>query len=140
MANLRSVNVVILVGHLSQDVKFKWVKIKRKGKEKEDTQGMASFNMATNETFREGEKKRVEFHRVIVWGKRAELCNKYLKKGSFIYIQGKLRHRSFRDNDGTMIWITEVNAEDLTFMGKKGDYEVEEKEPNEPKKSGSDPF
>lgn len=139
MANLRSVNVVILVGYLATDIKFKWVKVKRKGKEKEDTTGMASFNMATNETFREGEKKKVEFHRVIVWGKRAELCNKYLKKGSFIYIMGKLRHRSFKTADGTTIWITEVNAEDLTFMGKKGDYEVEEEPKPENKKIG-DPF
>lgn len=127
MANLGSLNLVIFVGHLSTDIKFKWVKARRKGKEKEVETALASFNLATNEAF--GPKdKRVEFHRIVVWGKRAEQCDKYLRKGSFIQVVGKLRHRSFKGNDGRVQWITEVNADEITFLGKKGDYEDVPKE------------
>lgn len=141
MANIRSLNMVILVGHLSADVKFKWVKAPRKGKDKEKTQGMASFNVATNETWGK-EDKKVEFHRIVCWAKKAEHCNKYLKKGSFIQITGKLRHRSFELSNGRRQWITEVNADEITFLDKKEDFAKGPKEetpapgPNEIK----DPF
>ena len=141
MANLRSLNMVILIGHLSTDVKFKWVKAKREGKDKEDTKGMASFNVATNETW--GTKgKRVEYHRVIAWAKKAEHCNKYLKKGSFINLTGKLRHRSFKGNDGRRQWITEVNADEITFLDKKEDFADVRKEeaPAPGPKEIRDPF
>lgn len=141
MANLRSLNMVILIGHLSTDVKFKWVKAKRKGKDKEETQGMASFNLATNETWGK-QDKRPEFHRIVCWAKKAEHCNKYIKKGSFINVLGKLRHRSFRGNDGRRQWITEVNADDITFLDKKEDFaDVPKKEgPTPGPKEIKDPF
>jgi len=141
MANLRSLNMVILTGHLSTDVKFKWVKAKRKGKDKEETQGMASFNLATNETWGP-EDKRVEYHRIVCWAKKAEHCNKYLKKGSFIQITGKLRHRSFQGNDGRRQYITEVNADEITFLGKKEDYTdvAKEEAPAPAPKEIKDPF
>lgn len=141
MANLGSLNMVILIGHLSTDVKFKWVKTRKKGKEKEDTKGMASFNMATNETWGT-EDKRVEYHRIVVWGKRASFCDKYLKKGSFINVLGKLRHRSFQAADGRRQWITEVHADDITSLGKKGDYAdvPKEEEPTPRVEERRDPF
>ena len=138
MAQLRSMNICHIIGYLSQDVKFKRVKVKRKGKDKEENMGMASFNIATNETFGPDDK-RVEFHRIVMWGKRAEFCNKYLKKGSFIGITGKLRHRSFTGDDGIRRWITEIHADDVTFLGKKEDYEVKE-EPEDEEQPKSDPF
>ena len=139
MANLGSLNLVILVGHLSTDVKFKWVKVRKKGKEREV--GMASFNLATNETFG-AKNKKVEYHRVSAWEKKAEHCDKYLKKGSFIQVTGKLRHRSYPGNDGRRQWITEVYADEITFLGKKGDYpEVpKEEEPAPERDEKKDPF
>jgi len=141
MANLGSLNLVIFVGHISTDIKFKWVKARRKGKEKEAETGLASFNLATNEVFAP-KNKRVEFHRIVVWGKRAEQCDKYLRKGSFIQVVGKLRHRSFKGNDGRVQWISEVNADEITFLGKKGDYEdVPKEERPKPQNEGKkDPF
>jgi len=118
MANLGSLNLVILVGHLSSDIKFQWMEVRKKGEKKEETQGMASFNLATNEVFA-GKGKRVQYHRVVAWGKKAEHCDKYLKKGSLIQVTGKLKHRSYQGNDGRRQWITEVNADEITFLGKK---------------------
>ncbi|GAH46310.1 unnamed protein product, partial [marine sediment metagenome] len=70
-----------------------------------------------------------------------ELCNEYLKKGSFVNITGKLRHRSFQGNDGRTQWITEVNADEVVFLGKKGDYEVPKEEEQKPEeKPKGDPF
>jgi len=102
---------------------------------------MASFNLATNETFGP-EDKRVEFHRIVVWGKRASYCDKYLKKGSFLHIMGKLRHRSFQAAGGIRQWITEVHAEDVTFLGKKEDLpDIPKEEGPTPEIQGrSDPF
>lgn len=141
MANFRSLNIVIFIGHLSTDIKFKWVKTKRKGKEKEETKGMASFNLATNETYGPGDK-RVEYHRIVVWGKRASFCDKYLKKGSFINITGKLRHRSYQAAGGRRQWITEVHADEVTSLGKKEDFAdvPKEEKPTPPVEEGRDPF
>ena len=141
MANIRSLNMVILVGHLSTDVKFKWIKIEKKGTDKVETRGMASFNVATNETWGK-QSKRHEFHRVVCWAKKAEHCNKYLKKGSFINVVGKLRHRSFKGNNGRVQWITEVNADEITFLDKKEDFADVRKEeaPAPGPKEIKDPF
>jgi single-strand DNA-binding protein len=78
------------------------------------------LSVATSEnwTDREGQKQeRTEWHRVVVWGKQAELCGKYLSKGRQVYIEGRLQTRSWEDNQGQKRYTTEVVATNIQFLG-----------------------
>ncbi len=83
-------------------------------------QGSASLRVATNETWNDksGQRQeRTEWHRVVVWGKLAELCSKFLSKGRLVYVEGRLRTRSWDDKDGNKRYSTEVIASDVQFLG-----------------------
>jgi single-strand DNA-binding protein len=110
---MAGVNKVILVGHLGKDPEIRAL---------EGGIKVANFTMATTETYKDknGDKKDVtEWHNVVFWGAIVSVIEKYLKKGSQIYIEGKIRYRSYEGKDGQKKYITEVLGNNMTMLGKK---------------------
>ncbi|MDQ9130388.1 single-stranded DNA-binding protein [Serratia fonticola] len=101
----RGVNKVILVGNLGQDPEVRYMP---------NGGAVASLSMATSESWRDkasGEQKeRTEWHRVVIFGKLAEVAGEYLRKGSQVYIEGQLRTRKWQDQSGQDRYTTEVNV------------------------------
>lgn len=106
-----SVNKVILVGHLGSDPEIRYT---------QNGGAVSSFSLATNENWvdKSGQKQeRTEWHRVVVWGKLAEICGQYLKKGRQAYIEGRLQTRDWNDKDGHKRYTTEIIAQTVQFLG-----------------------
>ncbi len=106
-----SVNKVILLGRLGQDPEVKHTP---------SGAVVCSFSMATSETWNDkaGQKQeKTEWHRIVVWGKLAELCGQYLAKGRQAYVEGRLQTRSWDGKDGQKRYTTEVNANTVQFIG-----------------------
>lgn len=109
-----SVNKVILVGHLGNDPDLREI---------EGGSKVANFSLATNERWKDksGEdQEKTEWHRIVVWGKLAELAQQYLKKGRQVYIEGKLQTRSYQDKEGNTRYTTEVVGQTVQFLGSAG--------------------
>lgn len=112
MKNLR--NSVQLIGNLGADPEIRETQNGRK---------VANLSIATNETYKDANGKKVEdtqWHRVVVWGKTAEIAEKYLQKGKEVAIEGKLRHRSWEDKEGEKHYTTEVVANELLLLSNGG--------------------
>lgn len=112
---MAGVNKVIIVGHLGADPEVRYT---------QGGQAVASFNVATSETFNDknGERQeRTEWHRVVAWAKLAELCGEYLRKGRQAYIEGRLQTRQWDDKDGNKRYTTEIVAQTVQFLGGRGD-------------------
>ncbi len=108
------VNKVILVGNLGADPDMRYTP---------NGAGVCELRLATNESWtdKSGQKQdRTEWHKIIVWGKRAEVCSKYLAKGRQVYIEGSLRTRSWDDKEGNKRYTTEIIASDVQFLGGRG--------------------
>jgi len=107
---MASVNKVILIGNLGADPETRAVN---------DTM-VANFRIATTDSWtKDGEKKeKTEWHSIVVWGKLAELCGKYLSKGKSVYVEGKLQTREW-EKDGVKRYSTEVVATAITFLSPK---------------------
>ncbi len=106
-----SVNKVILVGHLGKNPEVRYTP---------SGAAVANFSIATNESWtdKSGQKQeRTEWHRIVVWGKLAELCNQYLSKGRQAYIEGRLQTRQWQDKDCQTKYTTEVQAQTVQFLG-----------------------
>ena len=106
-----SVNKVILVGRLGADPELKTLS---------SGQSVANFNIATSENWvdRDGQKQeRTEWHRIVVWGKLAEVCRQHLGKGRQVYIDGKLQTRTWEDQQGQKRYTTEIVASTVQFLG-----------------------
>lgn len=108
-------NKVLLIGRLGGDPEIRYT-----------TNGtaVANFNVATNETWtnKEGEKgERTEWHKIVVWGKQAELCGEYLSKGRQVFIEGRLQTRSYEDKEGKKRYITEVRADSVQFLDSRSE-------------------
>lgn len=106
-----SVNRVFILGRLGQDPEVKHTP---------SGSAVANFSVATSEawTDKSGQKQeRTEWHRVVVWGKLAELCGQYLSKGRQVYLEGKLQTRSWDDKEGNKRYTTEVQASTVQFIG-----------------------
>ncbi len=91
-------------------------------KEIEGGKKLAMFNVATSESYRNAEGEKItetQWHRVVAWGKIAEIAEKYLDKGKEIALEGKLVNRSYTDKDGLKKYITEVQATELLMLGVK---------------------
>lgn len=116
MADTNSMNLVILVGRVAGDVKLDT------GKGPDQNTTIARFSLATNEVFRD-KKPIVNYHYIVAFGGRAETCHKWCKKGTLIAIKGKLRNRQWQDEQGNMRYSTQVNIDEITFIGKREDYE-----------------
>jgi single-strand DNA-binding protein len=119
-----SVNKVILVGRLGQNPEVRYTP---------SGSAVANFSVATNEawTDKSGQKQeRTEWHRVVVWGKLAELCNQYLQKGRQCYVEGRLQTREWTDKDGVKKYSTEVQAQTVQFLGSDRGAGAENRAPN----------
>lgn len=119
-----NLNKVFLIGRLVQNVDFK---ISPSGTP------IAILNVATNRTYKDklgGLKTETEFHRVISWGRLAELCKNYLSKGRLIFIEGRIHYRNWFSADGTKRITTEIVAENIIFGPKPG-LEISEEVPEE---------
>src|SRR3954471_18622824 len=106
-----SVNKVILVGRLGQNPEVRYTP---------SGAAVANFSVATNESWtdKSGQKQeRTEWHKVVVWGKLAELCGQYLTKGRQCYLEGRLQTRQWQDKDGQTKYTTEVQAQTVQFLG-----------------------
>lgn len=117
---MRSVNKVILMGNLAADPE---VKSTQTGKM------LAQFAVATNNVWRDesGEKKTsADFHRVVTWQSQAELCQKFLKKGSPVYVEGRIHNRSFEDKEKKRHYITEITADVINFISTKNSQGMEQ--------------
>lgn len=110
-----SLNKVILIGHLGRDPEIKTTQSGRK---------VANFSLATSEKWTSKETgqrtEKTEWHKIVAWGKIAEIIEKYLHKGDAIYIEGKLQTRSWDDNDGQKRYATEIFMDELKMLGSKG--------------------
>jgi single-strand DNA-binding protein len=112
----KSVNKVTLLGNLGKDPEVKFT-----------PQGtpVAKLALATNERFKDKEgqwQDRTEWHNVVLWQRLAEIAGEYLKKGSKVYIEGKLQTRSWEDKQsGQKKYMTEVVANDLVLLGGRGE-------------------
>jgi len=83
-------------------------------------QGVCELRLATSESWNDknGQRQeRTEWHRIVVWGKRAEVCSKYLAKGRQVFVEGRIQTRTYDDKDGNKRYITEIIATDVQFLG-----------------------
>lgn len=122
-----SVNKVILVGRLGKDPELKYTP---------SGSPVCTLTVATSENWTDkssGQKQeKTEWHRVVLWGRQAENCNKFLKKGSLVYLEGKIQTRSWEDKDGNKKYSTEINANTVNFLSKSsGSSYDKEESPNE---------
>lgn len=110
---MAGVNKVILVGNLGKEPEVRHL---------EGGAVVAKFPLATTESFKDKSGQRVEqteWHNVVVWRGLAEVAEKYLKKGMTIYVEGKLRSRSWEDKDNKKNYITEIVGDTFTILSKK---------------------
>lgn len=108
---MSGVNKVMIIGRLGTDPEVKTVS---------GGNTVARLSVATSEnwTDREGQKQeRTEWHRIVVWGKLAELCGKYLSKGRQVFVEGRLQTRSWEDQQGQKRYTTEIVASSVQFLG-----------------------
>ena len=110
----RGVNKVIIVGNLGQDPDTRYMP---------SGDAVTNLNIATNESWKDkqtGEQKdRTEWHSVAMFGRLAEIAAEYLRKGSQVYIEGKLRTRKWQDKDGNDRYTTEIIADEMQMLGNK---------------------
>ena len=110
-----SVNKVILVGRLGRDPETRYTG---------GGQAVANFSMATDESYkdRNGERqKRTEWHRITAWGKLAEICQQYLKKGTMVYIEGRIQSREWQDKEGQKRTSFDIVANTMKMLSSRGD-------------------
>ena len=106
-----TVNKVMLIGRLGADPQLKYTPSGRAN---------VNFNLATNASWKDQDgnmQERTDWHRIVAWGKLAEVIGEWLKKGSSVYIEGRLQTRSYDDQNGVKKYITEVVASDLEMLG-----------------------
>ena len=113
---MSGINKVILVGHLGKDPEVRYL---------EGGVSVASFPLATTETFNKDGRKveQTEWHNIVLWRSLADVAAKFLQKGKLVYIEGKLRTRSFEDKEGHKKYTTEIVAENFTLLGRKSDFD-----------------
>jgi single-strand DNA-binding protein len=113
---MSGINKVILVGHLGKDPEVRHL---------DGGVSVASFPLATSETYNKDGRKieQTEWHNIVMWRGLADIASKYLQKGKLVYIEGKLRTRSFEDKEGHKKYTTEIVAENFTLLGRKSDFD-----------------
>jgi single-strand DNA-binding protein len=111
----RGINKVILVGNLGKDPEVRYMP---------NGNAVANITLATSETWKDkqsGEQKeQTEWHRVVFYQRLAEIAGEYLKKGSKVYIEGKLRTRKWQDKDGQDKYMTEIIADEMQMLDSRG--------------------
>ena len=110
-----SVNKVILVGRLGRDPETRYTS---------GGQAVANFSVATDESYkdRNGERqKRTEWHKIVVWGKQAEIAQQYLKKGSLVFLEGRIQSREWQDKEGQKRTSFEIVATNFRMLGGRAE-------------------
>jgi single-strand DNA-binding protein len=111
----RGVNKVILIGNLGQDPEIKYMP---------SGSAVTNVSIATTESFKDKEtgeqQERTEWHRIAMFGRLAEIAGEYLRKGSQVYIEGKLRTRKWQDKQGQDRYTTEIMADQMQMLGGRG--------------------
>lgn len=110
----RSINKVILIGNIGQDPEVRYT-----------TGGIAkaTFSLATSESWKDqqgNQQERTEWHNIVAWRKLAEICGEYLKKGSRIYVEGRIQYRTYDDKDGVKRKITEIVLDQMMMLDSRG--------------------
>lgn len=112
---MASLNKAIIIGHLGKDPETRYLP---------GGEAVCNFTVATSETWKDkttGEKKeQTEWHRVSAFGKLAEICSQYLKKGSLVYVEGRIQTRKWQDKEGQDRYTTEIKADGMKMLGSKG--------------------
>jgi single-strand DNA-binding protein len=114
------VNKVVLIGRLGKDPDVRYTP--------EGTM-VTNFNLATDEQWRDknGEKvQRTEWHKIVTWGKLAEICGNYLVKGKLVFIEGRIQTRSWEDKEGNKRFTTEIIASNMQMLDSKGQNKTED--------------
>lgn len=112
-----SLNRVQLIGNLTRDPEMKQIP---------GGQVVTSFGLATNFTWKDqsGEQQnKAEFHNCVAWRKLAEICGQYLKKGSKVFVEGRLQTRDWEGEDGVKRYRTEIILDNMIMLDRKGDYQ-----------------
>ena len=111
---MSSLNKAMIIGRLGQDPDVRYT---------QSNTAVANLSVATSERYKDssGEwKENTEWHRVVAWGRLAEICQEYLKKGSQVYIEGPIQTRSWEDKEGQKRYTTEIKALTMTMLDSKG--------------------
>ena len=111
------VNRVFLIGRLGRDPEIRYT---------QSRQAVANFSLATTERWADSDGKRqerTEWHRIVVWGKLAEICGQYLKKGRLVFIEGRLQTRDWDDRDGNKRQTTEIVASNMQMLESRSAVE-----------------
>jgi single-strand DNA-binding protein len=109
---MNGLNKVMLIGHLGKDPEYMTL---------ENGTSLAKCSLATSESYRDKEGKlqsETEWHNLILWKGLADYARKYLKKGHLVYVEGKIKTRSFEDKDKTRRYVTEIVAERISGLEK----------------------
>lgn len=130
-------NKVMLIGNLGQDPELKYT---------QSGTAVCKFSIATTENYRNnaGERhQRTEWHNIVVWGKQGENVSKYIRKGSKVFVEGKIQSSSWEDKDGNKRFRVEINANGVTFLdsksnGRGGSSEKQSSEQNKRAHSAPD--
>lgn len=132
-----SVNKVILLGNLGKDPEVRYMT---------SGEAITTITLATSENWKDksGEKQeKTEWHRVVFFGKLAEIAGEYLKKGRQVYVEGKLQTRKWQDKEGQDRYTTEIVAKEMTLLGGKSSgsdsFEVVENKPSASSSSSAAP-
>ena len=115
---MAGINKVILIGNLGKDPEVRYL---------DSGVAVANITLATTENYKNKEGERVsqtEWHDIVLWRGLAEIAEKYLKKGSSVYIEGKIRTRKWEDKDGNNRYRTEILANNMTMLGGRNSGEV----------------
>ncbi len=112
---MASVNKAILIGNLGKDPEIRYT---------QSGQAVTTFSIATTRRWRDKDganQEQTDWHNIVVWGRQAENANQYLKKGSPVFIEGRIQTRNYEDKDGQKRWITEIVAQSVQFLGRPGE-------------------
>ena len=122
---MASVNKVVLIGNLGRDPEMRYMP---------SGDAIANFSIATTDNWKDkdGQKQeRTEWHRISVFGKLAEICGEYLKKGSPVYVEGKLQTRKWQDKEGNERQTTEVVADRMQMLGGRESTAPDARQPSQ---------
>lgn len=111
---MASVNKVILIGNLGADPELRYTP---------SGSAVVNFNIATTEKWKDKDgqpQERTEWHRIILWNRQAEIAKEYLRKGSSVYIEGRIQNRSYEDKDGVKRFVTEIIGQRMQLLGGRG--------------------
>jgi len=111
---MSSLNKVMLIGNLGSDPDVRYT---------QSNTAVATLSIATSERYKDSngeQQERTEWHRVVAWGRLAEICQQYLNKGSKVYIEGPLQTRKWEDKDGQERYTTEVKALQMIMLDSRG--------------------